>query len=148
MGRQRCQGGYVVDATSELRTTSDILLLDLEALADLEDQKRSTPHDDPKLVDLATRIEELAQRVLAASRRQRQLSESVTEATESGEIPGSETIETMRTASAILADWREAERLGQEAEPGSPERSEAEAKVASYREEYRRAFEAARRNPG
>ena len=135
----------MVDATNQLRTTSDMLLLDLQALADLEEQKRSTPHDDPKLVDLATKIEELAQRVLAGSRRQRELSESVTEATETGEIEGSATIETMRSASAILADWRDAERAAQEAAPGSREQSDAQAMVAAYREEYRRAFEAARR---
>jgi len=125
----------VVDATNELRTTSDILLLDLQALADLEDQKRSTQHDDPKLVDLAARIEELAQRVLAGSRRQRKLSESISEATEAGAIDGSETIETMRSASAILADWRDAERAAKEAPAGTRERSDANRMVAVYREE-------------
>ena len=137
----------MVDAANDLRTTSDILLLDLQALSDLEEQKRSTPHDDPKLVDLAARIEQLAQRVLAGSRRQRELSESVSEASEAGEIAGSETIETIRSASAILADWRDAERAAQEAAPGSREQADAQAMVAAFREEYRRAFEAARR-PG
>jgi len=140
--------GFVVDATNELRTTSDILLLDLQALSDLEDQKRSTQHDDPKLVDLAAKIEELAQRVLAGSRRQRELSESVSDATEAGAIDGSETIETKRSASAILADWRDAERAAKEAPARSRARSEALRMVAVYREEYRRAFEAARRTRG
>jgi len=141
-------GGHflVVDATNELRTTSDILLLDLQALADLEDQKRSTQHDDPKLVDLAAKIEELAQRVLAGSRRQRELSESVSEATETGAIDGSETIEAVRSASAILADWRDAERAAKEAPAGSREQANAQRMIAVYREEYRRAFEAARRS--
>lgn len=135
----------MVDATSELRATSDLLLLDLQALGDLEEQKRATPHGDEKLVELAARIEQLAQRVLAGSRRQRELTESVSEAAVAGEVAPSGTIEEMRSASAILADWREAERAAQDAAPDSPERAEAEAMVDRFREEYRRAFEAARR---
>jgi hypothetical protein len=139
----------VADATNQLRATSDTLLLDLQTLADLEDLKRGTPHGDATLVELATRIEELAQRVLAGSRRQRELTESISEAVDSGELGASETIETTaRTASAILADWRDAERAAIDAAPGSRERSEAEIKVAGFREEYRGAFEAARRSPG
>ena len=136
----------MVDASQDLRTTSDILLLDLQALGDLEDQKRSTPHGDPKLVDLAARIEEIAQRVLSASRRQRELTESISEAAESGVVSSTETIETVRSASTILSDWREAERLARAARTGSAEEAEAEAMVDRFREEYRRAFEAARRN--
>jgi hypothetical protein len=135
----------VADASTELRTTSDMLLLDLQALGDLEEQKRTTEHGDAALVDLAARIEEIAQRVLAGSRRQRQLSEAVSEATATGELEPSATIETMRTASAILADWRDAERAARDASAGSPERSRAEAMVDRYRDEYRRAFEATRR---
>ena len=136
----------MVDATDELRATSDILLLDLQALADLEDKKRDTPHGDPNLVELATRIEEIAQRVLSASRRQRELSESVNEAADAGDVQASATIETTaRPASAILADWRDAERAALHTAPGSRERSEAEQRAAAFREEYRRAFDAARR---
>jgi hypothetical protein len=135
----------MVDASAELRATSDMLLLDLEALGKLEDQKRSTEHGDAGLVDLAARIEELAQRVLAGSRRQRELTEEVSEAAVSGDVEPSATIETMRSASAILADWRDAERAARDAPAGSRERFEALAMVDRFREEYRRAFEAARR---
>ena len=135
----------MVDSSAELRTTSDILLLDLQALGDLEELKRGTPHGDPKLVDLAARIEEIAQRVLAGSRRQRELTEAVSEAAEAGAVEAAGTIETMRSVTAILADWREAERAARAAAPGSRERAEAESMVDRFQSEYRRAFEAAKR---
>lgn len=134
----------MVDATSELRATSDLLLLDLDALGQLEEQKRLTPHGDPKLVDLAARIEEIAGRLLQGSRRQRELTETVTLAAEAGTVEDTRTIDAMRSVSAILADWREAERVAGEAAPGSRERAEAEAMADRFREEYRRAFEVAR----
>lgn len=138
----------MVDAAAELRATSDLLLLDLEALGNLEEQKRATPHGDDKLVDLATRIEEIAARVLRGSRRQRELTEVVIEAADSGEVARAETIDSMRSVSAILADWREAERLAGQTAPGSAERREAESMAERFREEYGRAFDAARRNAG
>jgi hypothetical protein len=135
----------MTEMSAELRTTSDMLLLDLEALGTLEEQKRATPHGDEKLADLAARIEELAHKVLAGSRRQRELTEAVTEAATAGIIDGSATIEQMRPASEILADWREAERVVRDAVPGSAERMHAEAMIDRFRDEYRRTFEAARR---
>lgn len=138
----------MVDAAAELRATSDLLLLDLEALGQLEEQKRLTPHGDEKLVDLAARIEEIAQRVLHGSRRQRELTETVTDAANAGEVAPSTTIETMRSVSAILADWREAERIAALAAPGSTERREADSMADRFRAEYQRAFEAARRGEG
>jgi hypothetical protein len=134
----------VVDATSELRATSDLLLLDLEALGQLEEQKRLVPHGDPKLVELAAKIEEIAQRLLTGSRRQRELTETVTDAAQSGQVAEGDTIDGMRSVSAILADWREAERMAGQAAPGSPERLQAEGMADRFRDEYRRAFEAAR----
>jgi hypothetical protein len=142
---RRTQGGLtVVDATAELRATSDLLLLDLEALGQLEEQKRLTPHGDQKLVDLAARIEEIAQRVLHGSRRQRELTEAVTEAADAGTIEETATIDSMRSVSAVLADWREAERIASQAAPGSAEQRQANAMADRFREEYRRAFDAAR----
>jgi hypothetical protein len=135
----------MVDASAELRSTSDMLLLDLQALGDLEEQKRVTEHGDDRLVDLASRIEEIAQRVLAGSRRQRELTEALTDAAAAGDIDPAGTIETIRSASLILADWRDAERAARDAAPGSREEATAESMVERFREEYRRAFESARR---
>jgi hypothetical protein len=134
----------LVDSTAELRATSDLLLLDLEALGQLEEQKRLTEHGDPRLVDLAARIEVIAQRVLIGSKRQRELTETITQAAVAGEVEGTATIDAMRSVSAILADWREAERVARDAAPGSAEAASAEAMADRFREEYRRAFEAAR----
>ena len=138
--------GALVDTSAKLRTTSDLLLLDLQALGDLEEQKRLTPHGDPKLVDLAEKIEDLAHRVLAASRRQRELSETINEAAVSGDVQPEESIAGIRSASVILADWREAERAVRDATPGSVQAIEAQEMVERFREEYRAAFESARRN--
>lgn len=135
----------MVDSAAELRATSDLLLLDLEALGQLEEQKRQTEHGDPRLVDLAARIEVIAQRVLIGSKRQRELTETITQAAEAGEVEGTGTIDAMRSVSAILADWREAERVARDATPGSPELAGAEAMADRFREEYRRAFEAAQK---
>jgi hypothetical protein len=137
----------MVDLSAELRTTSDLLLLDLEALGDLEEQKRQTPHGDPKLADLAARIEEIASRVLSSSRRQRELTEVVLEQAETGAVEPTNTIEAMRSVTAILTDWREAERAARDAPEGSRERADAAAMVDRFREDYRQAFEAARKLP-
>jgi hypothetical protein len=135
-----------VDTSAKLRTTSDLLLLDLQALGELEEQKRATQHGDPKLVDLAEKIEDLAHRVLAGSRRQRELSETINEAAESGDVQSDESIAGIRSASVILAEWREAERAARDATPGSTEALAAEKIVDRLREEYRQAFESARRD--
>lgn len=136
----------MVDANVELRTTSDLLLLDLEALGELEEQKRLVAHGDPKLVDLAGRIEEIAQRVLAGSRRQRELTEVLTQAADDGTGEPATTIDGGRSVTAIIADWREAGRAAGDSAEGSRERADAEAMVDRFRDEYRGAFEAARRS--
>ena len=136
-----------MDRTADLRATSDLLLLDLEALGELEEQKRSIPHGDPKLVDLAAQIEALARRVLNGSQRQRQLTETISEAAVEGNAEPTATIEETRTASQIIAEWREAERRAQAAAWGSRDRAAAEAEIERLRAEYRRAFEGARRPP-
>jgi hypothetical protein len=137
-----------VDASRELRASSDALLDDLALLAGLEQEKRSLSPDSPRLVSLAEEIEQLAARVLGSSRRQRSLSETVNDAAQATgrratTAPSME--ETPREIHLILADWREAERQASEAEPGSQESHEAQAAVDRLREEYRAAHEYARR---
>jgi len=133
-----------------LRDTSDQLVRDLEALSTLEDEKRQLSPDDERFVDLATRIESIAMRVLVASGRQLELTEQIHRAADSGSpgAPAESIEETARPISAILADWRDAERRLEGAEPGSAEEREVEVLVEQLREEYRQAHEAARReNP-
>jgi gamma-glutamyl:cysteine ligase YbdK (ATP-grasp superfamily) len=133
-----------------LRDTSDQLVRDLEALSTLEEEKRQLSPDDDRFVDLAARIESIAMRVLVASGRQRELTEQIHRAADKG-VPGAptESIEdTVRPISAILSDWRDAERRLESAEPDSAEQREVEVLVEQLREEYRQAHEAARReNP-
>jgi gamma-glutamyl:cysteine ligase YbdK (ATP-grasp superfamily) len=133
-----------------LRDTSDQLVRDLEALSTLEEEKRQLSPDDDRFVDLAARIESIALRVLVASGRQRELTEQIHRAADEGmpSAPTESIEDTARPISAILSDWREAERRLESAEPDSAEQREVEVLVEQLREEYRQAHEAARReNP-
>lgn len=130
---------------SELRATSDALLLDLERLSALEQEKRTVTPDDPRLVELAARVEHLAERVLKVTARQRRLSaEAHREAQGDPEAPQRSIEETPRPIHAILAEWREAERRLVSLDRGSDEAAEMTAHVSALRSEYRAAHEAAR----
>ena len=138
--------GNIIETTDALRLTSDELLRDLDALNQLEEEKRQTPEGDPRLVEIATRVEELAQRVLDHSRRQVALSQSVNREAASGESSGGATIATSRrNPGEILAEWRAAERETAAAEPDSIASIEARARADRLRDEYREAFDAAKR---
>jgi hypothetical protein len=134
------------DTGQALRETSDALLRDLDVLSTIEEEKRSLEPGDPRLVNLAARIEEIAQRVLVGSVRQRQLTEVVVAQVETGspEAPDAPIEDTPRPMQSILADWRDAERRAAAATPGSADAAEAEALVTRLRDEYRKAYEAAR----
>ena len=131
-----------------LRETSDALLRDLDVLVAIEEEKRSLEPGDDRLVELAGRIEEIAQRILSGSVRQHQLTQVVNAQVEAGSAnaPEASIEETPRPIQAVLAEWREAERRHVAAEPGSGEAAEAEALVARLRDEYRRAHEALSRD--
>jgi hypothetical protein len=140
-------GGFRLGDTGQaLRETSDALLRDLDVLSTIEEEKRRLEPGDPKLVELASRIEEIAKRVLVGSVRQRQLTEVVTVQVETGsaEAPAEPIEHTPRSIQMILAEWREAERRMAVAAPDSAEALEAEALVDRLRNEYRQAHEAAR----
>ena len=134
--------------TDALRANSDDLLRDLDVLGSLEDEKRGMLPKDPRMLELAGRIEEIARRVLAGSEHQRKLTEEIAGSAARGVVaPAID--ETPRSMQAILADWRSAERRLAEAERGSAEALEAEALVDAAREAYRRAYDAANREqPG
>lgn len=124
----------------DLRRTSDGLLEDLERLVALEEEKRTVPADDPRLVELAREVEEVAARVLAHSAAQRQLSEEVTSALP----PDAPSIdETSRPIAAILAEWRATEHQLATIEPDSPDAAALERRIGLLRDEYRRAYERA-----
>jgi len=139
-----------VDQTHALRETSDALLRDLEVLATIEEENRELQPGDPRLVELAGRVEEVAQRVLAGTVRQHQLTQAANADVEAGapDAPDRSIAETPRSITAILAEWRDAERRAAAAEPDSADAVEANALVDALREEYRRAYEAARGRKG
>ena len=135
-----------METGNALRETSDALLRDLDVLVAIEEEKRTLEPGHARLVELAARIEEIAQRVLAGTVRQRELTE-VAHAQVAAGVPGAPDAaidDIPRPIQAILSDWREAERRAGAAEPGSAEAAEAAALVSRLREEYRRAHEAAR----
>jgi hypothetical protein len=136
------------DTGEALREASDALLRDLEELSDLEAAKREIVPGDPKLVELARTIEVLAQRVLASSARQRELTLEVNDLVDLGlpNAPSRSIEETPRPIATILADWREAERTAQAAAPGSTEAAEAEREIDRLKAEYREAHEEATRS--
>jgi hypothetical protein len=131
-----------------LRRTSDALLRDLEALLQLEEEKRSIEPDDPRLVDMAARIELIAKRVLASSTSQRAQTQLIHELVETGSpaVPETAIEDTPRSMEAILSAWRQAERQLDAAAPGSAEAKEAQLLVDNLREEYRRAHDEAARH--
>lgn len=135
-----------MDTGNALRETSDALLRDLDVLAVIEEEKRTLEPGDPRLVELATRVEEIAQRVLAGTVRQRELTQVAHAQVTAGgpNVPDASINDVPRSIQSILSDWRDAERRAVAAEAGSAEAAEADALVARLREEYRRAHEAAR----
>jgi len=130
----------VPDTPAELRATSDALLRDLEVLATLEDEKRGIPPNDPRVAELADRIEDIARRLLARSATQKELADQLADSG-AGAVP-IEAVE--RSPSAVLAEWRDIERRLARAEPGSAERTELEILAERVREEYAAAYEARR----
>jgi len=135
-----------MDTAAALRTTSDALLRDLEVLGAIEEEKRTIPAGDPRLVELATRVEQIAHRLLGWTSDQRQLAAAAHAKVTAGAVDAAVAIEeTPRPVAAILADWREAERRFAALEPDTADAIEAAALVDALRNEYRRAFEAAQR---
>jgi hypothetical protein len=135
------------DTSRALRETSDALMRDLDVLATLEEEKRGLDPGDPRLVELAGRIEVIAERILSGSVREHQLTQAANVQVASGDAtaPTATIDETARPIPAIIAEWREAERRAADAEPGSAEAAESEALVDALRAEYRRAYDRARR---
>lgn len=135
-----------METSQALRETSDALLRDLEVLAAMEDEKRELAPGDPRLVELAGRIQGIAERVLAGTVRQHQLTQVANVQVEAGS-PGAPTkpiADTPRALPTVLAEWRDAERRRSNAEPGSAEEAEGRALAEALRDEYRRAYDAAR----
>ncbi len=131
-----------------VRTTSDLLLEDLEALRDLEEKKRAVPVGSPRFVELAEKVEELSRGILARTERQRDLGERASQelATSRSSAPSPTINDTPREISAILSEWRDAERRLAEAQPGTEAAEAASRDVIRLRAEYRSASDPSRRS--
>lgn len=136
-----------MDTARALRETSDALLRDLDVLVQIEEEKRGLEPGDPRLVELAERIDQIALRILGGTTRQADLTKlaNAQVAAGSSAAPESSIDATPRSIPAILTEWRDAERRAAAATPGSADALEAEAFVQRLREEYRQAQDAARR---
>ena len=138
-----------MDTAHALRATSDALLRDLDVLVAIEEEKRTLQPGDPRLIELADRVDSIAHRVLGGTTRQAALTKIATAQVEAGttDAPEASIEETARPIQAILSEWRDAERRAAAAEPGSADAAEATALVERLRTEYRTAQEAAHRKP-
>ena len=134
-------------SSDALRSVSDALMRDLEALVNAEEEKRAVAPDDPRLVSLAAEVDQLARRVLGLTARQQDIAVDVHEqAVEGGvDAPTQPIKETHRPIGLILAEWRTAERDVAAAAPGSKEAESARATADRLRDEYRQAYDALRR---
>lgn len=121
---------------SDLRATSDKLVRDLAALSALEEEKRTLPLDDPRLLEIAEQVQVIAGRVLAGSERQTALAKEVAD-TPAG---GSSIDAVLRAPAAILAEWREAERRLADVPEGSAEAAEIRILADRLRDEYGEAY--------
>jgi hypothetical protein len=135
----------VTHTAKNLRETSDSLKNDLATLQALEEDKRSVEPDDPRLRELAERIENLARRVLGKSVRQRKIVEQVEQLVDAGspEAPDRPIEELPRAIHIILAAWRTAEQQAVAAPAGSAEAEQCAEQINRLRAEYRHAYEAA-----
>lgn len=134
----------MTDAGEALRIASDSLLQNLDALAQLEDEKRSLPADDPRIIGVASRVEALARQVLEDTTLQRRLTVERHRARRGGASepsPDASIDDTPRSLAAILEAWRQAERDLAGTVPGTPEADVAQATVDRLRDEYRRAHD-------
>ena len=129
----------MTESADRLRTASDLLLRDLEALMGLEDKKRTLSPDDPVMLELAAQIRELASRVLTDTKAQEVLAQRVSIESEGADAPPIE--DTPRSIPTILAAWRDAERRLDGLAPETPEAQALRVQVDNLRAEYRRAHE-------
>jgi hypothetical protein len=138
-----------LEIEAELRVASDRILQTLDQLEMLETEKRTLKPDSDRFQHLAREIERLAAEIFAQSHKQQTLGEQAQVTTErTGEqLPSINNTTTPRELHMILAEWRDAERRMQLAEPDSAEHAVAQSDSARLREEYHAAYSAGTTHP-
>ncbi len=134
------------EAASDLRWTSDTLLINLDRLIELESAKRTLDPASVPFRELAREIEDLAHHVAIHADREETLGAELSEDKRAGDTFGILPIDEVpvRPTSVVLEEWREAERTLAAAPPGSDEANAARADADRLRREYQAAAEAAR----
>jgi hypothetical protein len=138
-----------VSIEPNLPAVSDAMLANLDRLRALELEKRNLPVGSPRLIELATEIEELAATVLGSTDTQVDLAKEAVREAKAGVIDPDTTIEEMAAAPrelhVVLDEWREAERRLGEVGSDTPEALGLRAEIELLRNEYRRSHDAAAR---
>jgi len=130
-----------MDLEQELRTVSDDMLHTLDQLQLLEHEKRAESPGSVRFVRLATEIEKLAARVFAQTSRQQTQAEQSRAATKAGaDLAPIDEVVTTRDVSAILTEWRAAERELAATSVDSAEHAKVAADIRRLREEYHQAY--------
>ena len=146
--------GAPIDVSIEpnLPAVSDAMLANLDRLRALELEKRGLPVGSPRLVELATEIEELAARVLGTSDTQVDLAKEALKEARAGTLDPDTTIDEMCDIAydefevyIVLEEWRDSERRLGELASDSPEALRLRAGIELLRDEYRRSHDAAPR---
>ena len=119
----------------QVRSDSDAYLAMVDTLREIEERKRTFAPGTVEFFTLARQVEELVTIVLELSHRQAAASATGI-VTGSGTQPVDE-VEPPRSKSAVLDEWRQAERDLSFAVPDSPEFAEARRKADRLRAEYR-----------
>jgi hypothetical protein len=134
-----------MDTEEQLRSTSDQVLGTIDKLQALEVEKRTVPPSSRRFHKLALEVEQLAGMLVQTSVKQSDLGQQLAQehAAEGTEPPPIEEIE--REVTAILAEWRDAERRASIAEAGSADEAAARTDIDRLRDEYQRAHRAASR---
>jgi hypothetical protein len=131
-----------VPAAPALRAVSDALLERLDLLAALEIEKRGLGPDDPRLVEVAEIVRDLAGDVLEYATTESDLTE-VVHAMASSDEPDAPTRsleqEGPRPLHVIVDEWRAAMRLLAAAPPASAQAARATIATRELRAEFERA---------
>jgi hypothetical protein len=129
-----------MDGERQFRATTDQMLLMIERLRGVEQQKQQAPLGGPEFIGHAHEAERLSRMIFRWSGMQLQMAEASSGAVQRGEMGGGPLAAVEpRPLDRILANWREAQFRFELATPGSPEAAAAMDDVERLREEFQSA---------
>ena len=121
----------------EFRALTDQMLVLIDQLRAVEQDKQMAVLGSPAFVELAVEAESLSRLIFRWSGMQLQLAEATVDEVRRGELePGALLEFEPRALDRILANWREAQLRLEIARPGSPGAATAAADIEQFREEF------------